>query len=224
MLLFAMVLFSLPALGQEKTSFFSINGGAAIPAGNFKAKNLNNGSFALPGTYMGAEGAWYFKEHFGIGGEFGLEYNNIDASALASAKVNADPFLTALTIRAEAFQVFQGAVGFYTKWRLMHHLSFTAKILGGMIWGRTPYELDKPTYFGAGPDYYEITSSKDHRYFAEPGVGLQYRFNPSVGLSLNAEYLTRKLYFGYYNADGTTKVEEKPINLINTSLGLVIYL
>ena len=219
-----MVLFSLPALGQQKPSFFSIKGGVALPVGNFKAKNLNKGSFALPGTYMGAEGAWYFREHFGVGGEIGLEYNSIDASAEATAKVNADPFLTALTIRAESFQIFHGAVGLYTHWKLMRQLSFTAKILGGMIWSRTPYELDKPTYFGAGPDYYEITSSKDHRYFAEPGIGFQYRFNRSVGLSLSAEYITRNFYFGYYNADGSSKVENKQINLINTSLGLVIYL
>ena len=223
-LLLALVFLSLPVFAQQKNSFFSINGGAAIPVGNFKAQNLNKGSFALPGIYIGAEGAWYFKEHFGIGGEFGLEYNNINAAAEATAKVNADPFLTALTIRAEAFQIFHGAVGLYTHWKLMHHLSATAKVLGGMIWGRTPYELDKPTYFGAGPDYYEITSSKDHQYFVEPGLGLQYRFNQSVGLSFNAEYLTRKLYFGYYNADGSSKVEDKQINLINTSLGLVIYL
>ncbi len=219
-----MVFLSLPAFAQQENSFFSINGGTAFPVGNFKAQNLTKGSFALQGIYMGAEGAWYFREHFGVGGEIGLEYNNIDAAADATAKVNADPFLTALTIRAEAFQIFHGALGLYTRWKLRRHLSFTAKILGGVIWGRTPYELDKPTYFGAGPDYYEITSSKDHQYFVEPGVGLQYRFNRSVGVSFNAEYLTRKLYFGFYNADQTTKVEERQINLINTSLGLVIYL
>lgn len=219
-----MVLLSLPAFAQEKNSFFSINGGTAFPIGNFKAKNITKGSFAQPGTYMGAEGAWYFRKHFGVGGEFGLEYNYIDAAAEATAKVNADPFLTALTIRAEAFQIFHGAVGIYAHWKIISNFSVTAKVLGGMIWGRTPYELDKPTYYGAGPDFYEITSSKDHQYFAEPGVGLQYRFNRSVGMSLNAEYIARKLYFGFNDADGSTKVEDKQISLINASLGLVIYL
>ena len=219
-----MIFLSLPVFAQEKNSFFSINGGTAIPTGNFKAQKITKGSFALPGIYMGAEGAWFIKKHFGIGGEIGLEYNNIDASALATAKVNADPFLMALSIHAEAFQFFHGAIGVYTHWKLIRHFSVTAKILGGIIWGKTPYELDKPTYFGAGPDYYEITSSKDHQYFVEPGVGLQYRFNRSVGLSLGAEYITRRLYFGFYHSDGTTKIEDKQIAIINTSLGLVIYL
>ena len=128
-----MVLLSLPVFAQQKNSFFSVDGGSALPIGNFKAHGLTQGSFALPGIYLGAEGAWYFKEHFGIGGEVGLEYNNIDASSEATAKVNADPFLTALTIHAETFQVFHGAVGLYTRWKLIHHLSVTAKVLGGMI-------------------------------------------------------------------------------------------
>lgn len=222
--LLLMIFLSIQGFAQEKNSFFSINGGAAIPAGDYKATNLTTGSFALPGVHVGAEGAWFFKNHFGVGGEIGMEYNYINASAEATAKVQADPFLDSLTIRAEAFQVYHVAFGLYFQHKIMYHLSVTAKVLGGMIWGQTPYELDKPAYFGAGPDFYEITSSKDHQYFAEPGVGLRYRFNSSVGLQLNADYLNREMHFGFINADGSTSVENKQINIINTSLGLVIYL
>lgn len=219
-----MLFFSINVFAQGKNSFFSLVGGIAFPMGNFKAQNLTKGSFALPGIHLGAEGAWFFKNHFGVGGEIGLGYHYIDASAEATAKVIADPFLSNLTIHAEAFQIYHGAIGLYFRWELIRHLSVTAKVLGGMIWASTPYELDKPTYFGAGPDFYEITSSKDHQYFAEPGIGFQYRFNSSVGLQLGAEYMNRQMYFGFVNADGSTSVENRQIDLINTSLGLVIYL
>lgn len=222
--LLVLIFISISGVAQERDSFFALNGGMAFPMGNFKAQNLQNGSFALPGIHIGAEGAWFFKKHFGVGGEIGIGYHYPDASAEATAKVKADPFLSTLTIHAEAFQIYHAAVGLYFRWELIRHLSFTAKVLGGMLWASTPYELDKPTYFGAGPDFYEITPSKDHQYFAGPGIGFQYRFNSSVGLQLGAEYLNREMHFGFFNADGSTSVENRKINLINTFLGLVIYL
>lgn len=224
-ILFLMMIFlSLQGFAQEKNSFFSVNTGVAIPLGNFKAQSVANGSFALPGINVSAEGAWYLKEHFGVGAEIGMELNPIDASSLAKATLKSDPFLTNLTIRAEAFQVVHGGLGLFTHWEIYHKLSLTAKVLGGMIWGKTPYQLYKPTYFGAGPDYYEITSSKDHEYFVEPGLGLQYKFNSSVGFQITSEYITRKMGYGFINTDGSYKVEYKQVDIINTLAGLVIYL
>ncbi len=219
-----LIFLSLKGFSQEKNSFFSINTGFAVPIGNFKSFDINKGSFTTPGIYVSAEGAWYFEEHFGAGAEMGMELNPINASALATATVKSDPFLTNLTIRAEAFQVIHGGLGIYTRWEIYHNLSVTAKVLGGMLWATTPYQLFKPSFYGAGPDYYEITSSKDHGYFVEPGLGLQYRFNSSVGLQLNAEYISRNMYFGFISSDGSLKVENKQIGLVNASLGLVVYL
>ncbi len=219
-----MVFLSLQGFAQERNSFFSINTGVAFPMGNFKGQNVTTGSFALPGIQVSAEGAWFVKEHFGVGVEAGLELNPVDASSLATATIKSNPFLTNLTIRAEAFQVMHAGLGLFTQWEIYHKLSVTAKVLGGLVWGKTPYQLYKPSYFGAGPDYYEITSSKDHEYFIEPGLGLRYRFNSSVGLQLSSEYINRKMGFGFINADGSMKVEYKQIDILNASAGIVIYL
>ncbi len=224
MLILMLVFLSLQGLAQEKNSFFSINTGVALPMGTFRGQNINTGSFALPGIQVSVDGAWFVKEHLGLGAEAGMELNPIDASSLAVATRNADPFLTNLTIRAEAFQVMHAGVGFFTRWEVARKLSLTAKVLGGMVWGKTPYRLYNPTYFGAGPDYYEITSSKDHEYFIEPGLGLRYRFNRSVGLQLGSEYINRKMGFGYIHADGSREVEYRHIDMINVMMGLVIYL
>ncbi len=101
---------------QNKGSFIGIKGGGSIPLGEYASKSLENGCFTQLGFTVGAEGAWYFKQYIGIGGQFGFNLHPVDVSSLASEKVKEDPFLSDLIIRSDPYQIITGAIGFYSKW------------------------------------------------------------------------------------------------------------
>lgn len=92
-----------------------------------------------------------------------------------------------------------------------------------MMWVNTAYQLYKPTYFGAGPDYFEITSSKDNKFFLEPGIGIQYKLSSSLALKAETELISRKMTFGFATWQGM-RYDIKQISYVNTVLALVILL
>ena len=221
-LILFLVLLSVPAVAQYN-GFIAIRSGASLPVGNYHAANLEKGSFAQPGLNVSINGAWFFSQHFGVGAQAGFQLHPIDVAKLTDVKIKTDPFLSDVVIRSEPFQVIQGGVGLYTRWSLTRTISAHAKVIGGMIWATTPYQLYKPTYFMAGPDYYEITSSKNRQLFVEPGVGIQFRINYCLALKVEAEWVNRTMKFGFLTNQGV-RYDMKQISFINTLLGLVILL
>jgi len=94
---FLIILVGNSAYTQNISSYVGLRGGLSIPIGQYKAKNLQNGCFTLPGFTVGVEGAWYFKHYLGIGGQFGFNLHPVDVSSLGYEKVINDPFLSDLT-------------------------------------------------------------------------------------------------------------------------------
>ncbi|NOX85983.1 MAG: hypothetical protein GXO86_08465 [Chlorobi bacterium] len=213
----------MPGKAQDKGSFIGIHGGLSIPVGEYKAKNLENGCFTLPGFNIGIEGSWYFKKYIGIGGQFGFNLHPVDVRALGYEKVNADPFLMDLTIRSEPYQIITGAAGLFTKWDFLKILSLSGKLLGGIMAAKTPYQLYKPIYFQTGPDYYEITSSKDRNFAMIVGAGLTINVSSCIAFRAGGEFIYSRMVFGFITASGT-RYENRKISFINTTLGLIILL
>ena len=112
-------------------------------------------------------------------------------------------------------------VGGYTKIPVWRSFSFTGKLLGGLLYGRTPYQLYKPQYFFNGPAYYEITPAKDWKFSWQAGAGIQWDVSPCVGLVLEGVVLYDKLNFDFRTASGI-RTDTHTISLVNTSLGVRI--
>ncbi len=208
-------------IAQEKESFAGISAGFAIPYGNFSAAVLPGGSFAITGLAVNAEGAWFLTPKFGIGASVGFHMNPIWTEAQEWVRIQSDPFLYYLSIRSEPFTTVTAMAGGYTKLPIWRNFSFTGKLLGGLLYGRTPYQLHKSKYIFLGPSYYEITPAKDWKFSWQAGAGIQYDISPCVGLLLEGVIMYDKLSFDFRTADGI-RTDIHTIALINTSLGVRI--
>lgn len=213
----------LQSFAQHPNSFISLRSGVSIPLKPYNSHDLEKGSFTISGINVSLDGAWFFTTHFGAGGQVGLNLHPVDASALASAKVKADPFLSDLTIRADPFRIINATLGIYTRWDIGENFSVNAKLLGGILWVNTAYQLYKPTYFLTGPDYYEITTARDHKLILEPGIGLEYKIFPCFALKAEVELLSRTMQFGFNTWKGV-RYERKRIDFINTVISFTLLL
>ncbi len=225
-LLFILLCISALVLNaQEKPSFVALKSGVSIPMGTYAGYELEKSSFATTGFSLAVEGAWYFRSFLGIGGHIGINSHPIDVGQLGAAKVAADPFLFDVYIRSEAFQTATATIGPYASWPVWKSLALQAKICGGMIWAQTPHQLyTYPEFFmGVGPDYWEVTSSRDYGFVILSGLGLTYPISPCIGFQLDAEFVYKEMAFGFRSA-GKDRVEYRPVSYLNTNLGVVIKL
>ncbi len=218
-----MISLCMQSFAQHTNSFISLRSGVSIPLKPYSSHNLEKGSFTQPGLNVSIDGAWFFATHFGVGGQAGLHLHPVNVSALAKAKVEADPFLSDLTIRSDPFRVINATLGFYAQWDMGKNFSVNAKLLGGILWANTAYQLYKPTYFLTGPDYYEITTAKDHKFVIEPGIGLTYKISSCFALKADVELLSRTMKFGFKTWEGI-RYDLKHISFVNTVIGVAILL
>lgn len=208
---------------QQKNSFFSVGSGVSIPVGTYGGINYDESCFAIAGINLNIEGAWYFLPYLGIGAQVGYNLHPVDVRALGYARVQNDPFLQDVTTRSEAYQMITAGIGPYTSWKLWKDLSFHGKLLAGMIFGKTPYQVFEPTYFVVGPRYEVKTSAQDYGFILIPGIGFQYDVSPCVGLKIDSEFYYHEMIYGF-NTGNSTRYDYRKTSFINVSLGLVILL
>jgi hypothetical protein len=208
---------------QQGPSYFSVRAGVSVPFGKFSSYNLQESSFAMTGITFSADGAWFFLPYLGVGGEFGYNQQPIDVSVLGYEKMKDEPALEDLTIRSEGFQTLTTAAGLYANWNFWKSFSLTGKLLGGWMWGKTPYQLYKPIYYLVDPGWYEITSAKDNGFIVVPGIGLQYDISPCIGVKAESELYYRNMQFGY-SRFGEVYYIDRTVSFVNITLGLVILL
>ncbi len=208
---------------QEKQSFVGLRTGLSIPFGKYAAKNLDDGSFAQAGFNVTIDGAWFFKPKFGIGGSVGLNMHPVDVTALSGERVNSDPFLNNVVIRSEPWKIITAMAGPYFQLPLSPRFSFSAKLLGGLLYGKTPYQLYKPDYYLLPNNWAEITSAQDWKFSWQTGIGIAYKLSPCIDLTLDSDIFYDKLTFGFNSSTGYY-TSTKTIAIINTTLGFRILL
>ena len=74
-----------------------------------------------------------------------------------------------------------------------------------------------------GPEYYEITSSKDNNLMGILGAGLQVDVSPCLAFRADGEFLYSSMIFGFNTASGI-RYEDRTISIINISIALIIIL
>lgn len=191
--------------------------------GIYGGTNYDESCFTTTGISLNLEGAWYFLPYLGIGAQAGYNLHPVDVWALGYERVQNDPFLQDVTTRSEAYQMITFGIGPYTSWKVWKDLSFHGKILAGMIFGKTPYQIFEPEYFIVGPRYEVKTSAQDYGFIVIPGIGFQYNVSPCIGLKVDSEYYYRELIYGF-NTGSSERYDYRTTSFINVTLGLVVIL
>ena len=218
------MLSSASIYSQPGNSFVAIRTGLSLPMGNYSSNTLPDGSYTTAGLNLGASGAWYFSDHFGIAGYFGYDIHPVNTGALADDKIAQDPFIDSLVIRSEPFRLYTLAAGVSYHKSFSQDFSLSPKILAGIQYGITPYQLYKAEYFMIGKNWYEITSAKDAGFTAIAGIDADYEFNPYIGLFADLSISYSHLEFGFSKSDGTVRIENKDVVLFIAAAGIKIFL
>ena len=211
-------------INQEKKHFIGLVAGASFPVGTYGERELTPTCFTLPGFNISYECFVLFVFQLSLGGHLGYNVHPIDVGSLGAEKVKNDPFLSDLTIRSDPFRLVSGNIGFYYDHPLSPKFDLSGKLLGGMMYGITPYQLYKPEYFMVEPKWYEITSSRDWGYTFMAGAQLKYHFNPYVGVYFDTYYSYSRLDFDFRIANGNIRTELKHVMFIVTAIGVSISL
>ena len=191
--------------------------------GNYASDKLDVGCFTTTGFSAGFEGVWFFYKNIGAGVDFNFSLHPVAASALATATVIDDPFMEDLTIRSDPYNIKTYMAGLLYRFNITDKIKISPKIFGGLMYGRTPFQLYEASYFMIGPHTFKKTESRDHNFALKGGINAIYNINDCIGIGLNIDYTYSKLFFGFETATGQ-EVSERNISFIDTGLGLIIKL
>jgi hypothetical protein len=186
--------------------------------------HCRKGGVALPGFTFSGEGAWFFSQHWGIGGYAGYHAHPVDVRVLGYEKVQADISLEDLTIRSDPYRVYNLMAGIFTSWPVMNNLRITGKAAGGVTYAATPYQLYKAEYFFIGRFWYDITSAGDFEASFVAGTGLEYSINGCLGLKLQGDITYNAMEFDFRTSDGSVRTDHHKVVFMNVSAGLVFNL
>jgi hypothetical protein len=212
---------SLATFGQKGTGFVSMQSGVSLPVGQFRADDLDGGGFARAGFGISASGGWYFLEWLGVGAQAALNIHPVDVGALGYEKMQSDPFLQDLYIRSDPWRTYSGYAGVVVNREIHKGFSVTGKLLGGIIYAQSPYQLYKAEYFTVGANWYEITSAGDYEGSFLAGAGMRYWLkNNLIGFAFDGEFTYQEADFSFSTISGEIRTDRQVISYVSLMLGL----
>lgn len=229
---------SVTSFAQKGTSFIGVDGGVSIPLGVWGKTstasqlmsidgtvNDKNG-YAKAGGFFSVDGAWFFSQHFGIGGLF--KYGTYDLKGVDSLSQGYEESFDVDTTRTTVTSYKQWSIlpGIYYNQQIMKKLAFTARVLVGIAHSSTP-EINVGIEDGGVPDPAVVQSSASKTSFAaDAGVGLVYNVTRCIGIRLRADYFYTKPDFSIANSgrnnNAGREVSEydQALSSVNFSLGV----
>jgi hypothetical protein len=220
---FCLLFYSLNLLAGDGKYYISLKGAASVPMGKYHSNNLSDGCFTTTGFSVGAQGTWFFHKNLGAIIDFNFSLHPVDAPSLATETLLDDQFMLDLTIRTDPYNIKTYMLGIVYRIPIYEKLSVHPKILVGLMYGHTPFQLYDATYVLLGPHSFRVTESRDHNFAFKGGVDLVYDFNDYVGVGLSIDYIYSKLFFGFETATGP-EVKERNISYLDTGLKLLLRL
>lgn len=218
--IFILLLNTSFGFSQEKKLFFDIQSGFSVPMGKYASNDLLKGSFTTVGFNFALKGTWMLKHSFGIRLAVLGSLIPVDAWSLSVAKLSQDPFLEFLTIRSEPYTIIA------TTGEIVYHKRFAQKwicFLGlglGLMYAQTPHQLYKADYFMVGRVYSEITSTYDYGMAYDANFEIEYLVNDFWSLVTGLSYIQSNVFFKFRKLDGTLRIEDRNIILLNNFLGV----
>lgn len=221
LLIISVIIYSLFANAQDAKFSISLRGNLSTPLGSYAGNDYKKSSFTQSGISFGGELTWNISKKLGLVLDFNQTYHPVNTSDLGAAMVNNDAFLLDIYIRSESYSYSTTLIGAAYKIQIKEKLYVNPKLLIGIMYGKTPYQLFFPEYYLVGPEYFTITSSKDYGLAFKGGANLVYAFNQYVAMDLNFDLTYSKLKFGFNNYSGLN-YKERDILFTNIGLGLIL--
>lgn len=189
--------FPLISFSQHGKAYIGMTTGISIPFGDFASKEYQEGGFALPGWKVNMEGVFYVYQNLGVGLQAGYFAHPVDVEALASERLKHDSFLEQLSIRSDPYRAVSLAAFAQYSLALCEKCTLEPKLGGGVLYGRSPYQLYKSVYYLIGKDWREVTSTWDYSGFVTAGGAFRYRLSLCIDFLAKAElgYGTLKYQF-----------------------------
>lgn len=212
---------SFISIAQEGKSFFTLKGSYSLPLGEYALYDLDKGSFTTDGMSLGAEGAWYFYKNIGFGADFSYSLHSVDAIGIANKKIEDAILLNQLYVRSDPYHMMTTMAGFYYSIGIIQGLTVEPKLLAGMMFGKSPFQLYEQELYLLGNSYYKITPSKAHAFAFKAGFSLKYQVSPCIALSLLGDYTQSDLSFGFYSSNELIYKNRK-IAYFDFGVGLVL--
>jgi hypothetical protein len=214
---------SITLFAQTHHAYFELKSGMSLPVLDYSSNNLETGCFTEPGITFSLEAGMKIYKQWGVSIQSGFQLHSVDVGLLGWEKMQADPFLEDLYIRSDPYRIIHIVAGPDYSFPFHNKFNLDLKLLGGVFFSRTPYQLYKPTYFMVGPPYYEITSSSDISFAYGGGARFRYAITSCYEVSMQGEFLSSQVAFPFQSAS-TSRIENKTISFVNISAGLVLYL
>lgn len=208
-------------MAGDGKSFFALKAAYSLPVGEYASYSLDNGCFTTNGLSLGAEGAWYFYKNLAFGADVSFSLHTVDAVGIANEIIKDAILLNQLYIRSDPYRMITTMAGFYYSIQVMEKLRIEPKLLAGMMFGRTPWQLYEQELFLLGDNYYKITPSKAYGFAFKTGIAVKYHLNNCIALSLFADYTQSDLSFGFYSSD-SFQYKDRKIGYFDFGLGLVL--
>ncbi|PLX03703.1 MAG: hypothetical protein C0595_06340 [Marinilabiliales bacterium] len=215
------VIFSLFSNAQDAKLSFSLRSNLSTPLGSYAGNDYTKSSYTQTGISFGSELTWNISQKFGLVLDFNQTFHPVNTSELGAAMVNDDNFLLDVYIRSDSYSLSTTLLGTTYKIKVNDKLNVNPKILLGVMYGKTPYQLFFPEYYLYGPSYFTITSSKDYGLAFKGGANLIYEFNKYVSMDLNFDLTYSKLKFGFTNYEGFM-YKDRDILFTNIGVGLIL--
>jgi hypothetical protein len=223
--LFILFLF-LPAssISQKGNSYIGWTSGISVPVGKYASKQLDGGSFAQPGWNVSMEGVWFLHNKIGFGLQAGYYAHPVDVRSLSNQKVLDDPFLEDLSIRSDPYRAltFTGLVHYSIP--VSKQISFTPKAGGGILYGFSPYQLNKAVYFLIGSQWTEKTSTRDWAGYVTAGGMFRLSISSCIDLLLKTEYGYGTLRYLFLTGTGDIREDVHRFMVVDVAAGFTINL
>lgn len=217
------------------SSFIGVNGGVSFPMGNWGKSALISSTsgfvsdpagFANKAPLISVDGAYFFSEHFGVGGVFNYAtYKTKDLSTLSAGyqeSFDADQ----VTTTAGSYKSWSILPGIYFNQGLSKKFSFTARALAGITHTSTPKISVNVMDSDIDDGTFEQLSASKTAFALDGGIGLNYKLCKKWSLNLHGDYFYSKPNFKIENTNRSNVAGRyidsynQALNGINATLGV----
>ncbi len=234
-IIFTILLFGcgFAALAQKNASKFilSINGGTAIPAGNFAKGDYadEKSGFAKTGGHFNLTGTYYFNKSWGVGALIGYSQFGYKGSQSLSDGYKEDSGTDSTTLYLKGNNhSFSILVGPYYRIDGGKKISVDIRVLGGYI----------NTHLAGFQIFYEDYTdnamtqkqASGGAFGFQAGVGVQYHITDKLAVQINGDYFTSKpditIDYENFNVNSGRKLSSynESVSGINATIGFAYQL
>lgn len=220
----------LSVLTQAQENYMSLSFGIGNPMFEYaKSESLASDGFAVKGFMADYSGAYYLKNHFGIGGSIKFNQNTLNYSAAKTELLKLVPEGAELDSTAELnmgyWSVVSFGVGPQFTFPIGSILNFDVYVFPGLHIVTAP-KMEFSTIVDDETRIYGVTS-QNVRFGFEAGASLRISLGSNTGLRIFASCL-RTSSKGEISEMANDNLKlgsssfKRPIRILNTGIGLVI--